>query len=110
MPSFTKLLIQTCTIEQKTLNQTGYEKVPVWTTRASNVPCRKDNVRPSLTEGQIRVNTDDDLFFFNADAQVSRGNRIILEGVKYDVVDVNKVLDSKGVHHLEVTGRMVDLK
>lgn len=109
MPSFTALLIQTCTIEQKTLSTSGYEKVPTWTTRAANVPCRKDSKKVAIAESvNQKINTDDDLFFFNPDASVSRGNRIVLEGTTYDVIDVNKVLDSKGVHHLEVTGRSVD--
>jgi len=109
MPSFTALLIQSCTIEEKALSQAGYEKVATWGTKASNVPCRKDNAKVSIADGNTRVSSDDDTFFFNPNAAVIRGNRIVLEGVKYDVVDVNKVLDSKGVHHLEVTGRSVDL-
>ncbi len=108
MPSFTTLLIQSCTIEHKTLTQDGYEKIKSWQTKASNVACRKDNAKVSIDDGEMRINTDDDLFFFNPDAQVVRGNRIVLEGSYYDVIDVNKVLDSKGVHHLEVTGRSVD--
>lgn len=110
MASFTKLLIQSCTIEQKSLNQTGYEKTSSWSTKASAVPCRKDSKNVTIADADraLRVNTDDDLFFFNPDAPVIRGNRIVLEGVTYDVIDVDKKLDSKGVHHLEVTGRSVD--
>ena len=109
MPSFTALLIQSCDIEQKTLSQSGYEKVASWTTKASAVPCRKDSVKVSVTDGSMRVSSDDDLFFFNPDATVVRGNRIVLDGERYDVLDVNKMLDSRSVHHLEVTARIVNL-
>lgn len=107
--SFKSLLIQTCTIEEKTLNQSGYEKVAAWSMRAEAVACRKSAKRVAIADSvNQRVNTDDDLFFFLPNAPVSRGNRILLDGVRYDVIDVNKSLDSVGVHHLEVTGRSVD--
>jgi len=106
---FTSLLIQKCNIEEKTLNTSGYEKVASWTTKASDVRCRKDSKKVSINDTvNQKINSDDDLFFFDPDAPVVRGNRIVLDGERYEVIDVNKCLDSEGVHHLEVTGRGVD--
>lgn len=107
--SFASLLIQTCTIEAKSLTLSGYEKVEGWSVVASGVPCRKDSTNSAkIADTEMRQNTDDDLFFFMPGVTISRGNRILLSGDYYDVIKVNEVLDSVGVHHLEVTGRLTD--
>ena len=109
--SFTALLIQTCTIQQKTISQVTYEKSVSWSNVATNVPCRKEasqNIR--IQDADFRSNTDDDTFFFNPDVVLFRGNRIILGGENYDVIKVNKVLDSEAVHHIEAIARLVDNK
>jgi len=109
--SFSSLLIQTCTIQQKTISQVTYEKSIAWSDVATNVPCRKEasqNIR--IQDADFRSNTDDDTFFFNADVIIIRGNRIILNSENYDVIKVNEVLDSVGVHHIEAIARLVDNK
>lgn len=107
--SFTSLLIQTCTIQSKSLSLSGYEKVEGWANIATLVPTRKDRDNgASITDGDLRQNTDDDMFFFLPGVVIARGNRILLLGDYYDVIKVNKVLDSVGVHHLEVKARFID--
>lgn len=109
MPSFTALLIHTCTIQAKTLSTSGYEQVASWSTLSANVPCRHDaDGGVSIQDSEIRVNKDDDVFFFDKDVTISRGNRIVLDGNNYDVIKVKKMYDSAGLHHLEVVGRFVD--
>jgi len=61
-----------------------------------------------IADTELRENNDDDLFFFNADVTIERGNRILLDGEYYDVIDVNKVHDATALHHLEVTGRVTN--
>lgn len=63
-----------------------------------------------MTDDGVRVNLDDDVFFFNPDAIVARGQRIVIEGKNFDVLKVKKMSDSKGVHHLEATARATDNK
>lgn len=107
--SFASLLIQTCTIQSKALSLSGYEKVEGWSDVATDVPTRKDRDNgASISDGEMRQNTDDDLFFFLPGVVIARGNRILLDGDYYDVIKVNKLLDSVGLHHLEVKARFVD--
>jgi len=107
--TFISLLIHTCTIKAKTLNKTGYEKIASWTTVASNVACRHQPASsPSIEDTKLRINTDDDLFFFKSDAVIARGNMIEFESQQYDVIKVNKVSGASSVHHLEVVARLID--
>lgn len=109
--SFTSLLIHTCTIQTKTLNQSGYEKTAAWSNLATNVPCRHDSDNGARIEDtEVRVNTDDDIFFFLPNATIDRGYRIIESGKTYDVIKVNKLFDANALHHLEVRARLTDHK
>jgi len=108
MPSFSALLIHTCDIQAKTLNTSGYEQVAAWANVAAGVSCRHDyDGSVSISDTELRENKDDDVFFFNADASVSEGNRIVHDGKTYDVIKVRKLYDSAVLHHLEVVGRFV---
>lgn len=107
--SFESLLIHTCDIQTKSLNQSGYEKVEAWANSATDVPCRKDSDNSARIEDtQIRINTDDDIFFFKPDVTIARGNRIVFNGENYDVIKVNELYDAKALHHLEVRARITD--
>lgn len=109
--SFSSLLIQTCTIQQKTISQVTYEKSIAWSNVSTNVPCRKEAGQSvKINDSEFRSNTDDDIFFFNSDVIIIRGNRILLGGEYYDVIKVNEVLDSVGIHHIEAVARIVDNK
>lgn len=106
---FTNLLIQTCNIEEKTLSQNNYEQIASWSVKLSDIKCRKDSTNsPKIEDIDYRTNIDDDLFFFDADIDIVRGNRIVLDNEYYDVVKVNKVYNDSELHHLEVVGRFVD--
>lgn len=106
--SFTSLLIHRCTIQGKTLSTSGYEKTASWSDLATDVPTRKDAVPARILDADMRINSDDDMFFFNPSVVIERGNRIVFDGDTYDVIDVNKMYDSKALHHLEVIGRNID--
>lgn len=109
MPNFSVLLISLCDIQGKSLAVSGYTTAPTWSTLFTSVPTRKDSqTGSSISDGQVRENTDDDVFFFNSDVIIKRGNRIIFSGETYDVIKVNPVYDSVGVHHLEVVARFTD--
>lgn len=106
---FTKLLIATCNIQEKTQTTDGYEQVKSWANKSVDVPCRKDSDNSlGISDSEIRLNTDDHIFFFSAGVDILRGDRIVFDSENYDVVKVNKVYDSKGIHHLEVIARYVD--
>lgn len=109
MDNFTSLLISLCNIQEKTLTTSGYTTTPTWSTILSNIPTRKDSVTSaSISDGSIRENTDDDIFFFNSDVNIKRGNRILYDNELFDVIKVNKVFDSTGIHHIEAVARYVD--
>lgn len=106
---FTKLLISLCDIQSKSIVNDEYEPEEVWVDVATDVPTRKDRTNsPKISDNEQRENNDDDLFFFDADVSISRGNRIKFDEEYYDVIKVNKSYDSKAVHHLEVTARLTD--
>lgn len=107
--SFASLLSSVCTIQAKALVKDGYEKVKQWTDIATDVPCRKDSAtRAKFSDETIRVNTDDDIFFFNPGVNIRRGHRIVLGNEQYDVIKVNQVFGASAVHHLEVVARLLD--
>lgn len=106
--SFAKLLIHTCTIQSKSLSTSGYEQQETWSDVSTDVPCRHDFAAANTTDGDMRINRDDDLFFFLPDVTIERGNRIIEDGKNYDVLEVNKMYGAKVLHHLEVRARYVD--
>lgn len=109
--SFASLLIHSCDIQAKSLSRTGYEKTEAWSNIATAVPTRHDSSNSvKINDGGIRVNTDDDLFFFQPDVAIERGNRIVHDGVSYDVVKVNKLFGRSSLHHLEVIARATDHK
>lgn len=106
---FTDLLISTCDIQESTLTQSGYEEVRSWEDKLTDVLCRKDSDNTAKIQNtEIRVNTDDDIFFFEADVDIVRGNRIVFDNEYYGVIKVNKLYDDEGVHHLEVKARATD--
>lgn len=106
---FKALLILTCDILEKSLDRSGYEAIEYWSIHLPSVPCRHETKHSvKINDSNIRINTDDDLFFFASDVDIKRGQRILLNDLSYDVVKVDKVLDSKEVHHIEVIGRLVD--
>jgi len=107
--SLANFLIQTCTIQAKSISLSGYENVETWSDILEDVPCRKDSdTAARIADTEVRVNTDDDIFFFNPGVTIERGNRIILDGDYYDVIKVNKLLDATDIHHIEVRARLVD--
>ena len=109
MSNFTSLLIHLCSVQVKTLATSGYEKGKTWSDLATLVPCRKDaNTSTNIVDGQLRTSTDDDIFFFNPEVVIKRGNRIVFDSENYDVIKVNKCYDSVGLHHIEVLARIID--
>lgn len=108
---FTSLLIQKCSIQRKGLTTSGYEKIEAWTDIATNVACRRSTSNGvSISDNQIRTNTDDDKFFFDPDVTIARDNRIVLDGLYFSVIKVNKIYDSSKTHHIEVIARATDHK
>lgn len=109
MAEFTALLISRCDIQEKTLSTEGYESEETWENKETDVPTRKDSVdSASISDTEYRENKDDDLFFFNSDVDIIRGNKIVFLGDDYDVIKVNKCFGATAVHHLEVVARLVD--
>lgn len=109
MPSFTSLLTSLCDIQRKSKAKAGYETTISWSTIASAVPTRKDSATSaSIQDTKIRINTDDDIFFFNPGQDVKRGDQILFDSEKYDVIKVNKSYGASAVHHLEVVARLQD--
>ena len=108
---FTTLLIQTCSIQKKALTTSGYEKVEAWNDIATNVPCRRSTSKGAkISDTELRLNTDDDKFFFDPTVTIARDNRIVFDGLYFSVIKVNKIYDSSKAHHIEVIARATDHK
>jgi hypothetical protein len=104
-----RLLIHTCNIQEKTASLDGYEQVDAWSDTAVDVPCRHSTDKGvSISDSNIRINTDDDIFNFQPDVEIVRGNRIVFEEENYDVIKVNNASDATGVHHIVVRARKTD--
>lgn len=109
--SYEDFLTQTCTIQGKSDTQDGYEQVTSWVDEKTGVPCRKDSSNsPDISDGTIRINSEDDLFFLKAGEPVDRSKRLVFDGGSYDVLKVNEVYARNSVHHLEVVARLTDLQ
>lgn len=107
--SFASLLIHTCTIQSKSLSTSGYEQTASWSDVATDVPCRHDSDNgAAITDADLRINRDDDIFFFLPNVTIRRGNRIVHDGENFDVIKVNKLYNAAALHHLEVRARYVD--
>ncbi len=109
--SYAELLPSICDIQAKVLSTTGYEKTAGFESIATEVPTRKQSVnaqRILVSDTQVRENIDDDIFFFNPDVTISRGNRIVFDSESYDVLKVTKVFGFSAVHHIEVITRITD--
>lgn len=107
--NFPDLLISTCDILEESFSEEGYEQVKEWNNKLTDVPTRKDSDNTArIQDEKIRINEDDDLFFFEADIDVVRGNRIVFNEENYDVIKVNEVYDDESIHHKEVRARLTD--
>lgn len=108
---FSSLLIHRCSIESKTLSTSGYEQKESWSVIGTDIACRHDNSSSvSIEDSELRKNENDDIFFFDPNVNVSRGDRISFEGNYYDVINVNKMADSSAYHHIEAEARLVNNK
>ena len=103
--SFTSLLKDTCTIEQKTETQGSTGAVSlVWTTKANGVKTRKRrNDRPNIYDALSKTYVDDYIFYFLIGTAIEIENRILADGKYYEVLSVAE--DSEG-HHLEVVAKL----
>jgi len=107
--SFASLLIHTCNIQTKSRTRDGHEVVDGWTNTLTGVACRHNGkTTAKIADAGIRVNTDDDIFFFTSAIAVARGQRIVYDGANYDVIKVNKVAGRAAAHHKEVIARYTD--
>lgn len=103
--SFTSLLKDTCTIQQKTNTQgdTG-AKTSTWSTKASGVLTRKRrNNQPKIYDALSKTYVDDYIFYFLPSVSIAIENRILADGEYYEVLSV--ATDSEG-HHLEVKAKL----
>jgi len=103
--SFTSLLKDTCTIQQKTNTQgdTG-AKISAWTTKASGVLTRKRrNNQPKIYDALNKTYVDNYIFYFLPTVSITIDDRILADGINYEVLSV--ATDSEG-HHLEVVAKL----
>lgn len=89
----------------------GFERISAWDNLYTDVPCRHNYAKGvSVSSGGIggtRENMDDDVFFFDSNAVIVEGNRIVHDGNNYDVLKVSKMYASNSIHHFEVVARLV---
>jgi len=105
--SFEKLLNKLCTVQVKTETQGSTGSVSEsWTNTYTNVMCRYNRViqgKGSVVSGAYQVTLEDYTFYFKPDQVISKANRIVVDGLTFEVEHVFK--DSAG-HHLEVFARL----
>ncbi len=104
--SYDSLLIDTCTIQQKSESQSNTgNSTFTWSTKASGVKCRKyRNNQPKIYDENMKVFIDQYKFYFLIGQSIGIENRILLSnGEVYEVVSVAK--DSAG-HHQEIFAKI----
>jgi len=103
--SFTSLLKDTCTIQQKAETQGSTGSVVFsWSTKASGVLTRKRrNNQPKIYDTLSKTYVDDYIFYFLPTVAIAIEDRILIDGEYYEVVSV--ATDSEG-HHLEVKAKI----
>ena len=106
--SYTSLLKDTCTIQQKSKTQgLSGQVVFGWTTKTANVKTRKNkNLQPKIYDEVLKVYVDDYKFYFLAGTNITIADRILLGGLTYQVLNVDT--DGQG-HHIQVYAQKVSL-
>lgn len=104
--SFEKLLNTTCTIQEKTDTQgaTG-EVTSSWATKTAGVACRINSGKnASVAEDIGKRSLVAVKIYFLIDTDIVEGNRIVADGVTYDVI---LVAQDSSADHLEVQASYV---
>ena len=106
MENFTDLLVHKCDIKKEVLTTQGYETVKTLTTVANNVSCRYSaSNRSSVKDGEMRIITDNEMFFFNPETEIKVDYIITFDEIDYTVLKVSKIYDSEKLNHLEAEVR-----
>jgi len=102
--SFEKLLNKLCTIQVKTDSQNATGSVTSsWADTYVSIPCRYNRATGGkVLSGAYQVTLQDYVFYFKIDTTISEGNRIVVDGRTFEVLNAYK--DSSG-HHWEVFAR-----
>ena len=106
--SYDSLLIDTCDIEENTPGAVdGYgHKADSWTVLHDNEPCRLVSGRGrEIKIGAEVVIADYQLFL--GDIVVTEQNRIVMDGITYDILTVTDHKHSSDSHHKECYLRTV---
>lgn len=107
--SFSHLLTQKCDIYRRTITTNDYgHKVQSFPTLPlyKDVPCRFEkigNYTSTLAQTPTgQTSRNEGYIFFESNADVRAGDRVILEGVRLTVTPSLNVHDGVGLHHKEV--------
>jgi hypothetical protein len=107
--SFSHLLIQRCEIYRRVITTNDYghkEQVYPTTPLYKDVPCRFEkigNYTSTLAQTPTgQTSRNEGLVFFESNADVRAGDRVILDGVRFTVTPSLNVFDGVAMHHKEV--------
>lgn len=102
--NFTKLLNKTANILSvtETTNAIG-EVIQTADTIKATYPTRYEKMGAvKIVEGGYTTNLDDYLFYFNSDASIDRNDHISVDGIIFDIKQVESINGRSSVHHVEV--------
>lgn len=105
--SFKSLLNQKCDIERKSTSRDGRgNTVSVWSASSNNVPCRinmQTITTPEYGQTGSGLSAENSFIgFFEKDANILVGDRVLWSGTELFVKGVPPVYDSMNLHHIEV--------
>lgn len=106
--SLSSLLIETCTVSRFTEGALDDYGIPTktWTDYLTDEPCRLS----SSGGREVKVGAEvviADYKLFTGDADITEQDRIVIDGITYEVLLAIPREDGKGIHHKEFLLRVV---
>lgn len=100
---FTELLNQSCEIQEKTETQDAFGDVSFQWTTVSTPICRITTAPNSRKkeDGNYITNTRQYILFLDKSVSVNKGNRVLQNNNKYEIVDVQDFESTLEIHHKE---------
>jgi hypothetical protein len=107
--SFQSLLYQRASILRNTASGKDTHGAPneTWTAVYTSVPCRLANSRGKEVLVKDQNVIEDNVLFMGASADVTERDKILLDGVTYEILFVDAPRNATAIHHKQLSLRTV---